>query len=851
MLKCKLSFAFFIKSLILLSFALNFAMNFTLNAQSISYWNDIPLSDIQTTRERVIKPEKFRTLTLNIPEIIRIFQIAPPERDVRAKDSKVIVSLPLPDGNFSRFSIVESPVMEKELADKYPEIKTYSGQGIDDPYATVRFDLTPQGFHAMIFVVSDVIFIDPYAKGDDFYYISYYKKDFQPGYKNFECELIDNADIKENNNPEKLEVLAEGQLRTYRVAIAATGEYTAYQGGTVALGLAAVVTSLNRVDGVYEKEVSVRMVLVANNNLIIYTNASTDPYTNNNGSTMLGQNITNLNSVIGSTNYDIGHVFSTGGGGVAYLGCVCTSNKAGGVTGSSAPIGDPFDIDYVAHEMGHQFGGNHTFNSTTSSCGGGNRNASTAYEPGSGTTIMAYAGICGADDIQPHSDAYFCAISLVEINAFTSGTGNSCAAVTSTGNHNPVVTVPSGGFTIPISTPFKLTGTATDADNDPLTYCWEEYDIGPAGAPNSPSGNAPIFRSFSPVSTGTRVFPRVSDLVNNTQTIGEILPTYTRALQFRLIARDNKAGGGGTGYSNISFNVTSTAGPFIVTSPNTAVTWNNSNPQTITWNVANTNASPVNCSNVNILLSTDGGLTFPLTVINNTPNDGSEIVALPAVATTTARIKVEAVNNIFYDISNVNFTIIVSSFNLSLTALLSGNYDGTTMVPKNVTVELHNSTTPFALVESKTIGLNSSGAGNPIYTTAVNSTPYYIVLKFNNGLETWSATPQTFTSSSLSYDFTTAATKAYGSNMVLVGTKWCIISGDANQDGSVDALDRSACWNDRNLSGAYVTDLNGDGVVDALDRSIAWNNRNLSVQKPALLANPVRELIQDKTKRLR
>jgi hypothetical protein len=189
-----------------------------------------------------------------------------------------------------------------------------------------------------------------------------------------------------------------------------------------------------------------------------------------------------------------------------------------------------------------------------------------------------------------------------------------------------------------------------------------------------------------------------------------------------------------------------------------------------------------------------------------------------------------------------------AALNFNLTALLSGNYNGATLVPDSVTVELHNSTTPYALVESKTVLLNASGIGNPVYNIAVNGTPYYIVLKFNNGLETWSATPQTFSGSTLSYDFTTAATQAYGSNLVLGtgGIKWCVISGDVNQDGSVDALDRSACWNDRNLSGVYVTDLNGDGVVDALDRSIAWNNRNLSVTKPALAANQKQGVKQDK-----
>ena len=508
----------------------------------------------------------------------------------------------------------------------------------------------------MVMTVSDMIFIDPYAKGDTYNYISYLKRDFKPANIEFHCEAI-NQDNINNQLPERKGPLAEGQLRTYRVAIGATGEYTIYHGGTVALGLAAVVTALNRVDGVYEREVSVRMVLVANNNLIIYTNASTDPYTNNNGSTMLSQNQTTCDNVIGSANYDIGHVFSTGGGGVAYVGCVCGSNKAGGVTGLPAPIGDPFYIDYVAHEMGHQFGCYHTFNCATGSCGGGNRTASSAYEPGSGATIMAYAGICSPNDLQTNSDAYFLSKSLDAILSFTSGSGNSCAQVTSNGNHNPVVTVGAGGNTIPISTPFSLTGSATDADNDSLTYCWEEYDLGAAGNWNAPVGTAPIFRSFTPITSGTRIFPKLSSLLNNTQFIGEIMPTYTRALSFCLVARDNKTGGGGVGFNFISYNVTSTAGPFLVTSPNTAVTLNANTPQTITWDVANTNIAPVSCLNVNIKLSTDGGNTFPITLISNTPNDGSQVVNLPMVSTTTARIKVEAADNIFFDISNTNFTI--------------------------------------------------------------------------------------------------------------------------------------------------------------------------------------------------
>jgi hypothetical protein len=635
------------------------SFNYTLYAQNSSYWNNISENNIKSPYERVIKPTKYKTFSLNIPNVVAVLRSAHLENEVTVNNSNVIISLPYPDGIFHNFRIMDSPIMEKDLADKFPEIKTYAGQDIDDPYTSVRFDLTPNGFHAMIFTLSDVIFIDPYAKGDNFYYISYFKKDFIPQNKEFYCTLLDKLHKTNKKSQSDFSFVPEGQLFTYRIAIAATGEYTSFYGGTVAGGLAAVVTSLNRVDGIYEKELSIRMILVANNNLIIYTNASTDPYSNNNGEAMLGENQTNLDKVIGTANYDIGHVFSTGGGGIAQLGCVCeTGMKAQGVTGSPEPVGDPFDIDYVAHEMGHQYDANHTFNCITGSCGGGNRAAGSAFEPGSGSTIMAYAGICDAGDLQPHSDAYFHIKSLMEINNYSIGGGYGCAQITQTGNHNPVVTPITDGFTIPKSTPFSLTGTATDEDNDALTYCWEEYDLGPAGSPNSPSGTAPIFRSFTPVTSGTRIFPKISNLINNTQTIGEILPTYTRTLAFRLTVRDNKVGGGGTGYSQkLSYNVNATAGPFLVTSPNTAVIWNARVPQTVTWNVANTNIAPVNCANVNILLSLDGGITYPDTLKTNTPNDGSEVVTLPMIDTTTARIRVEAADNIFFDISNTNFSI--------------------------------------------------------------------------------------------------------------------------------------------------------------------------------------------------
>ena len=674
---------------------------FSLNlfAGSREYWNDVQENSFHSAGTRFIFPSHYRTLHLNFEEMKTFLNAVPIEAVIPSQTHGVEISLPMPDGSFQRFSVWNAPVMEPALAAKFPDIKTFVGRGIDNTDSHIRLDYTMQGFHAMILSSAGTVFIDPYSLGDNAYYISYYKRDFVPLPGNDFVE----TDVFGTDSPEAqriAELVANGinyrtgeQLRTYRLACAATGEYTAFFGGTVGQGMAAIVTAINRVTGVYELELSVRMVLVANNDLIVYTNPSTDPYTNNDGVAMLGQNQSNLDAVIGSSNYDIGHVFSTGGGGVAYLGVICNpSYKAQGVTGLSQPVGDPFYIDYVAHEMGHQYGGNHTFNGSTGACSGGNRNASTAYEPGSGSTIMAYAGICAPQDLQLHSDPYFHGISLDEIVAYTqNSTGNSCALITNTGNNPPTVDAGAGGYTLPISTPFSLTGSGNDIDGDTLLYCWEEFDLGPAGHPNTPSGNAPIFRSFNPTTSPTRIFPKVSDIINNTQTIGEILPTYSRNLTFRLTARDYNAAGGGMAKDQISMTVVNTAGPFLVTSPNTNVSWQGNSIQTVTWDVANTSVLPVNCQSVNILLSTDGGNTFPETLIAGTANDGSEQITLPNLPTTTARIKVEAADNVFFDMSNANFTIIDNPTPVEFTSFTAIAINGIVTLKWTTATETNNS----------------------------------------------------------------------------------------------------------------------------------------------------------------
>jgi len=607
-----------------------------------------------------IRPEAFAAFTLSRATLTDVLDAAPTEAEYAARGAHAQILLPMPDGEYAAFRFVNAPVMEPELAAMYPEIRTFLGQGIDDPAAVVRFDITPAGFHAQILSPSGAVYIDPLNRGDDSAHASYYKRDYATNHVRPGCTLLPNPNgwVAPRAGEADEDFLRTGEtLRTYRLAVAATGEYTAFHGGTVSAGLAAIVTAVNRVTGIYEVELGIRMVLVANNNLVVYTDGATDPYSNGNGSAMLSQNQTTLNSVIGSANYDIGHVFSTGGGGVAFLGVVCTSSKAGGVTGQSAPIGDPFYVDYVAHEMGHQFGANHCFNGTGGNCAGGNRNASTAYEPGSGSTIMAYAGICGADNLQSNSDPYFHHDSFREIRNFiTAGSGAACAANSATGNTDPTVEA-GANYTIPRSTPFELTAVGSDPDGDPVTYCWEERDLGPALSLASPdNGSSPLFRSWNPTTNSTRVFPRLSNLLANTTPPGERLPTTNRTMNFRCTVRDQRANGGGVAFDNMAITINAASGPFEVTSPNTSgVVWNHT--ATVTWNVASTSSAPVSAGLVNILLSTDGGNTFPIVLAAGTPNDGSEEIIVPNVPTTTARVKVAAANNIFFDISNANFTI--------------------------------------------------------------------------------------------------------------------------------------------------------------------------------------------------
>lgn len=612
-------------------------------------------------KNRTVQPEKSLTYTLNVSGMKSYFNSVPELRDNERKDNAPIIVLPMPDGTKAKFRIWKSSVMAPELAQKFPQLVTFTGQGVDDQYATIKLDFTELGFHAQIkSVITGDTYIDPYAKTNINDYIVYKKSDLIDRNPRI-CGTKDEEITPEKKSVQKSVTPSIGtQIRIFRFAVACTGEYAKAATGlatpTVAQALSAIVTSVNRVNGVYEQEVAVRLILVPTETNVIFTNPTTDPFTGNNDAyTLIDESQAQIDALIGNANYDIGHTFSTGGGGLAGLGVICsTGNKGSGITGSSNPVGDPYDIDYVAHEVGHQFGGPHTFNAITGNCAG-NRSASNAVEPGSGVTIMAYAGICGSvNDLAPNSIPTFHTKSFQSITTKVQST--TCQVTTPVANTAPVVNA-GNDYTIPKGTPFKLTGSATDAQNNALTYSWEQNDVGPAGNWNAPTGNAAIFRSFVPVTVPYRYFPKITDVINNTMTRGEILPSYARTMEFRLTVRDNNPGCAGVANDDAIVTVDGNSGPFTVTTPTTAVTWTGNTTQTITWNVANTTAAPVSCANVSILLSTDGGLTYPTTIIASTPNDGSETIIVPNVTTAQARIMVAGQGNVFYNINPVNFAI--------------------------------------------------------------------------------------------------------------------------------------------------------------------------------------------------
>lgn len=581
-------------------------------------------------------------------------------------NSTLIISFPNANGSLTDYRVYEAPIMHPELSERHPNIKSYVGVGLQDRTATIRFSTTIFGFHGMILSgKTGTAYIDPYTTDLNNYMV--YFKNNTVATTSFEC-LTEGTEIVEEEPQGKLfgapiittDAMLDGSLRKFRLAMACTIEYAAFHVNAAGLGagtleqkkaavLAAMNVTMTRVNGIYEKEISVTMEFVPNNEDVIFI--TSDNFNNNNAGVLINQSQSVIDSTIGFNNYDIGHTVSTGDGGLAQMYSPCSTSKARGITGSDSPVGDPFDVDYVAHEMGHQYGANHTFNNSCQ----GNRNNSTAVETGSGSTIMAYAGIC-APNVQNNSHAYFHAISLAEIRNFLLTA--SCSVNTSNGNTKPTI-APLTNYTIPKGTAFVLRGNGNDADGDALTYCWEQTNnqvsVQP---PSSTSTQGPNFRSLPPSESPNRYMPVLSSVLQGVLTpTWEVVPNVGRSMNFALTVRDNKATGGEFARANMTVTTSSTSGPFTVTSQNSNINWEANSQQTITWNVAGTTASPINTSMVNILLSTNGGASFDHVLASNTPNDGSETITVPNVATANARIMVEAVGNIFYAVNSSAFSI--------------------------------------------------------------------------------------------------------------------------------------------------------------------------------------------------
>lgn len=624
-----------------------------INAQEIWKNIDIEIYNQQKKEVRTFKnfPEKYKLFSLNVTGL---------ENQLKGKVKKI--KLPNANGVLEAFEIKEVFNLAKPLADKFPNIKSYAAKGIDDPTAYAKISLGSDGFHAVIFSArGHSVYIDPYTKNNK-EFIVYKTSDLKNEDTVFKCEVKEVAN-KQAFPSFSARVVNDGNLRTFRMAIVCSGEYAQFhlsnqnvsaeatESVKKAAVLSAMNTSMNRVNGIFEKDLGVTMQIVADNDKIIFLDAATDNITDGDPNEMIDEVQSIVDAQIGNANYDIGHVFSVGGDGLAGLGVVCIpGQKAKGVTGRSSPIGDPYDIDFVVHEIGHQFGATHTQNNDCQ------RTETSAVETGSGSTIMGYAGIC-SPNVQGQSDDYFHAVSITQMQNIIQSSG-SCAMLTPLGNSAPVADA-GLDFSIPKSTPFVLKAVATDADGlSTLTYNWEQVDNETGTMPPLPiNTGGPMFRSLPSKMVPERYFPEYTSVISGDNgTTWEVLPAVERSLNFSLLVRDNNTSGGATSRDNMLVSVTD-AIPFEVTSQNTNVTWNAGSSQTITWSKGTSDVAPINCKTVTIKLSIDGGVTFPITLKSNTENDGSETIIVPNNVSTQARILVEAADNIFYNVNSTNFTI--------------------------------------------------------------------------------------------------------------------------------------------------------------------------------------------------
>lgn len=606
-------------------------------------------------------------INTNLPQSFQLFSFESKlflNISAKSKSStKTIIQLPDENGVLSDFYLQKTQNFQPELAKKFPSIQSFKVVKVSDRTVSGRVSLGTNGFNAVISSSNKKpIIIEPYLK-DKSKYMVYSKASLHNEKEHFECNVI-------NENLLAKKVVAskqvnDGLLRTYRIAIVATAEYSQFhlERENISLSatdqvrkatiLSAINTSLTRINEVFERELSVNFTLVANNDKILFFDTNTDGITNNALAEMIDECQVICDREIGNVNYDIGHVVSKGNNtGLAAGGVVClTGQKARAATSRTFPVGDTFDVDFFAHEIGHQFGASHSYNNSCER----NRFDATAVEPGSGSTIMSYAGIC-SPNVQGQVDDYFHTVSLTQMWDVIQSSAT-CASSININNTAP--TVDAGlDYVIPKNTPFVLSGTGSDLEDEAtLTYSWEQTNNNIAIMPPvSSNQEGPTFRSLSPKNTAERYFPNLEDIVAGNSPIWEVLPAVARSLNFSLTVRDNNPAGGAFAKDDIGITVAD-AEPFLVTSQNTPEIWNVGSTQTITWEVGTTNQSPINTQFVTIKLSIDGGKTFPVSLTESTVNNGSFAFVVPENISEEVRVMVKAGDNIYFDVNDSNIEI--------------------------------------------------------------------------------------------------------------------------------------------------------------------------------------------------
>ena len=640
--------------------------SFTTDAQSIWTKSSVTKFRDASTEDKLVLPEHYIAYSLSYESLKANLKDAPSEANWKKGVSGIIINLPLPDGSFEAFEVYDAPVIAPKLAAKYPSIKSYKGKSIDTPGKNVRFDTGPYGFHAAIHGISNVIYIDPYARGNTDEYLTYDVKDHlsQLDISGPVCGVLDDIkdlEVKQDSKPRGSVPI---DLHVYRIAIACTGEWGQIR-GTVENALADMNTGVNRINQIYENELAIRLVLIDDNDLLVNLNPLIDPYlVVGTGSAMLTANTSIVNLRVGVGSYDIGHVYHTNCdvGGVAFLGSMCNNGiKAAGVTCHYSSSLDFMAASVTSHEIGHQMTANHTFNNCA-----GNEAPGNAFEPGSGSTIMSYGGACGAQNVVNSSDDYYHVASLIEIYQHTRGdglAGDGCAEIIETSNLEPIATIlHENDFSIPEDTYFYLEGEGTDMnEDDQLTYSWEQMNRGPTSLLGSPQGNSPHFRSFPAGLSPIRYFPSVDNILSGNFDRTEVPFIGNRTVNFTFTVRDNNAEAGTAVWQDIQFNVVETPIKFGVTSQSSSETYTVGDEIDVTWNVAGTDLAPVKAERVDILLFTGNFLDFSLSntkvLAKNVFNSGSCKVILPNEITSIGRIIVRASESIFFSINERNIII--------------------------------------------------------------------------------------------------------------------------------------------------------------------------------------------------